>query len=163
MSGFLFGVDFVFQIPETEQKMKFNYQTEKRKFESRWEILRTEYEKAGMAKEIIEEIYNYDWEMFKKERIFCNHNQYLCDADEKRTESHVIDTYFAEDENYLESFESYELTKEIEKFNMQQKQILRKYVFEGKSQKEIAIDLNMTQQAVSKQISAIRKKLKKFI
>lgn len=101
--------------------MKFNYQTEKRKFESRWQSLRDEYRRAGMSDEAINAMYNYDWDMFKKERVFCRHNQYLCEADEKRAECSTSDMYFEEDKNYLESFESLALTKEIEKLSNRQK------------------------------------------
>ena len=50
--------------------MGFNYAIEKAKFEREWTQLRVEYEKAGMSTEKINILHDYDWENFKKERIY---------------------------------------------------------------------------------------------
>ena len=50
--------------------MGFNYAIEKAKFEREWTQLRVEYEKAGMSNEKINILHDYDWENFKKERIY---------------------------------------------------------------------------------------------
>ena len=55
--------------------MKFNYGAEKKKFEEIWKRLEKEYAEAGMSRHAIEEMKAYDWEVFKKERTYCSHNQ----------------------------------------------------------------------------------------
>ena len=45
-------------------------QSKKAKFEREWTQLRVEYEKAGMSNEKINILHDYDWENFKKERIY---------------------------------------------------------------------------------------------
>ena len=46
--------------------MKFNYNTEKKKYIRKWEVLEKEYETVGMDKSSIEEMKRFDWELFKK-------------------------------------------------------------------------------------------------
>ena len=45
--------------------MKFNYNTEKKIYIRKWEVLEKEYETAGMDKSSIEEMKRFDWELFK--------------------------------------------------------------------------------------------------
>ena len=61
--------------------MKFNYQSEKIKYIRTWEKLEAEYRRAGMNEAAIKAMKAFDWEMFKQERIFCIHNQYLDDRE----------------------------------------------------------------------------------
>ena len=42
------------------QEMKFNYNTEKKKYIRKWEVLEKEYETAGMDKSSIEEMKRFD-------------------------------------------------------------------------------------------------------
>ena len=60
--------------------MGFNYAIEKAKFEREWTQLRVEYEKAGMSTEKINILHDYDWENFKKERIYAIHTQEFREA-----------------------------------------------------------------------------------
>ena len=60
--------------------MGFNYAIEKAKFEREWTQLRVEYEKAGMSNEKINILHDYDWENFKKERIYAIHTQEFREA-----------------------------------------------------------------------------------
>ena len=60
--------------------MGFNYAIEKSKFEREWTQLRVEYEKAGMSNEKINILHDYDWENFKKERIYAIHTQEFREA-----------------------------------------------------------------------------------
>ena len=53
--------------------MKFNYQTEKKKFDEAWEETESTCRKYGMQEEKIQELKAYDWDEFKRERIFCIH------------------------------------------------------------------------------------------
>ena len=55
--------------------MEFNYETERNKFKREQAKLRLQYEAAGMSEEAIQEMYDYDWELFKKRRNYCKHNE----------------------------------------------------------------------------------------
>lgn len=55
--------------------MGFNYAVEKMKFEKRWNRLRVEYAEAGMSADSIQLMYEYDWNEFKRERVYRRHNQ----------------------------------------------------------------------------------------
>ena len=65
--------------------MGFNYAIEKAKFEREWTLLRVEYEKAGMSTEKIDIMHDYDWENFKKERIYAIHTQEFREAQYETT------------------------------------------------------------------------------
>ena len=49
--------------------MGFNYAAEKKKFETLWARLRREYRTAGMSDAAIQKMHDFDWEVFKQERI----------------------------------------------------------------------------------------------
>ena len=57
--------------------MGFNYAAEKKKFETLWARLRREYRAAGMSDAAIQKMHDFDWEVFKQERIYRLHTQDL--------------------------------------------------------------------------------------
>ena len=57
--------------------MGFNYAAEKKKFETLWARLRCEYRAAGMSDTAIQKMHDFDWEVFKQERIYRLHTQDL--------------------------------------------------------------------------------------
>ena len=57
--------------------MGFNYAAEKTKFETLWARLRREYRAAGMSDTAIQKMHDFDWEVFKQERIYRLHTQDL--------------------------------------------------------------------------------------
>lgn len=160
--------------------MKFNYQTEKIKFEKKWNQLKEEYKKAGLSEERTEEIRKYDWEMFKAERVFARHNQHLdtvspnddaFDKDEGQNQLYdkffenltACDKHFTDYLDWIEQIENYEIYKTLKSMSEKQLVIITAYVFEGKTQKKIADELEISQSALAQQFNTIRKKLKKFI
>ena len=60
--------------------MEFNYGMAKKRFEKEWEKLRKEYEDAGMSEKDIQEIYEFDLDVFRNERIECLHTQPFLDS-----------------------------------------------------------------------------------
>ena len=44
--------------------MGFNYGLEKKNFDSQWAVTRKQYEDAGMSREAIQAMYDYDWSVF---------------------------------------------------------------------------------------------------
>lgn len=134
--------------------MKFNYQTEKRKFDIRWDKLKKEYMDAGMDADAIEEMWQYDWNAFKKERVFSVHNQYLSNIDLQNNGVNedegknpllnkfldtlaINDKYFADVNQWIEKIESPSIVKQLKTLTDLQILILTNYVFEEKTQKEI--------------------------
>lgn len=55
--------------------MEFNYAVEKRKFEQGWAKTEALYRKHGMTEKAIQEMHEYDWDMFKASRIEAMHTQ----------------------------------------------------------------------------------------
>ena len=60
-----------------DNKMKFNYGYEKKKFDEEWVRLRKEYEAAGMSKDAIDAMYRYDLDTFREQRNYCRHTQLM--------------------------------------------------------------------------------------
>ena len=57
--------------------MGFNYAAERKKFETLWARLRREYRAVGMSDAAIRKMHDFDWEVFKQERIYRLHTQDL--------------------------------------------------------------------------------------
>ena len=57
--------------------MSFNYASEKRKFDAMWAKLRVEYREAGMEESAIAAMYEFDCEVFRKNRTYGIHNTYF--------------------------------------------------------------------------------------
>jgi len=53
--------------------MGFNYAREKLRFEKKWQLIRQQYEQAGMSPEDIKQMYDFDWAWFKSQRKYFNH------------------------------------------------------------------------------------------
>ena len=56
-----------------EFQMGFNYAREKLRFERKWQLIRQQYEQAGMSPEDIKQMYDFDWAWFKSQRKYFNH------------------------------------------------------------------------------------------
>ena len=162
-----------------ETRMEFNYGLEKKRFEEKWERLEVEYREAGMREDAIEEMKDYDWESFKRERIFCMHNQFyqghrfanddeIEDGKDPLLEKYFYsftteDNYFGERRyGWIEQLDDEELIEAVKSMKTEYIEIITQYVYEGKTIIEIAADKGVTKQTISEQISIIRKKLKKL-
>ena len=159
--------------------MKFNYQSEKKKLERRWKSIEKECQAAGMSEKSIEELRQYDLEAFRKERLFCMHNQYINDYDfEDGNESNESrnpylvkfsdqltkeDLYFEDDRyGWIQQLDDEELVRKILALGEERIELLTQYVYGGLTQREIAEGLGITRSAVADRIEVIKKKIKKF-
>ena len=159
--------------------MKFNYQTEKRRFDEKWKRLYKEYKEAGMTEQMIQEMYALDWDEFKRERVFAKHYQYMEPYINKSAEfvreegqntllgkfmEHltVSDVYFDKGFGWIEVIDSKPLCKALKSLSEEQLEILTEYVFRRNTQKEIAEKLGISQPALSQQMATIKKIIKKF-
>ena len=147
--------------------MGFNYAIEKAKFEREWTQLRVEYEKAGMSTEKINILHDYDWENFKKERIYAIHThefrvaQYDNGSNSQGDKSPLfsrLDNY-AESSRYawLDELSDPRLTRRLKGLSIQEKELLTKYCIEQKTQAETATELGLSQRGVGKQLQALKK------
>ena len=153
--------------------MKFNYALEKRNHDMKWKRLYKEYKKVGMSDEAIEIMKEFDWEQFKKQRTFCRHNQYLPEEEYddgnnsltvKFEEAFTYEDKYLENERYawVEELDSEEVIMAVKSLTDTKIEIITQYVFEQRSQSEIAKKLGISQSALAQQIGTIKKNIKKF-
>ncbi len=164
--------------------MEFNYGLEKKKFEENWEKLRKEYQEAGMDDKSIEKMYEYDWDMFKKERIWCIHNQFI-DGEYQCAHNGVWKTTedsnplyylfpeqftytfseedFEADYAWMEALESESLYDAIASLDDDQRHILELRVIDELTLREIAEIYGIAIGSVNDRIRVIYKKIKKYV
>ena len=76
--------------------MDFNYGLEKKNFDSQWAVTRKQYEDAGMSREAIQAMYDYDWSVFNANRSYQNHTQEMAAPSFEQSEesySPLMDKY----------------------------------------------------------------------
>lgn len=123
-------------------------------------------------------MYEYDWEMFKKERVFCMHNQFMPDGvfddDTYKDEGQnplfgkfmdrlsVCDKYFSEEQmEWIEQVENEMLRKGLRCLSKEQLELLVEYYVLKKSVSEIAEEMGISYTAVANRLDRIRKALRK--
>lgn len=131
-----------------------------------------------MSEENIQKMYEYDWEMFKKERVFCMHNQFMPDGvfddDTYKDEGQnplfgkfmdrlsVCDKYFSEEQmEWIEQVENEMLRKGLRCLSKEQLELLVEYYVLKKSVSEIAEEIGISYTAVANRLDRIRKALRK--
>lgn len=131
-----------------------------------------------MSEENIQKMYEYDWEMFKKERVFCMHNQFMPDGvfddDTYKDEGQnplfgkfmdrlsVCDKYFSEEQmEWIEQVENEMLRKGLRCLSKEQLELLVEYYVLKKSVSEIAEEMGISYTAVANRLDRIRKALRK--
>lgn len=160
--------------------MKFNYQSEKIKFEKEWARMKVTYEEAGMTQFAIRELYAYDWEMFKKERNFCVHNQYMSDELFKEGKSKddgqnallsrfaeqlsVRDKYFEDDPyGWIDEIDDVALLKCLKKLTSEQLELITQYVIQEKQVSDIAAFFKTSYTSVANRWSRLKRKLRNMV
>ena len=152
--------------------MTFNYASEKRKFDKAWEKMARTYAEAGMTQEAIQEIYEYDWDVFKAARIEALHTQEFAipestEEDMSECESPLFERF----QNCLSSrydtlgnhsrflwiaeLENPCLTIGIPLLTDEDKEILTLYVIEGYTEHEIAQRMGTYQVKVCRRLQRI--------
>ena len=157
--------------------MSFNKGYELKKFEAHWEKLRIEYAAAGMTKEAIQKMYDYDRQQFNAERAHLERTQELstdtfeCSEDENsplmkryREVTTVTDTYHETKSGFawIGEIENERLLSALENLSGLDLKILTLYVYAGYTESEIAGELGGSKVAIHKRIEKITKLLKKF-
>lgn len=154
---------------------RFNYAKEKAEFDRKWAILEKEYRSAGMPEADIQEMHDYDFGIFKRRRSWATYETPLSELlpddeciEEMSIESPTVsndliaeDTYALVSSNarffwmnQIANPQLLDLLTQITEMNLC---ILTAYVFEGKSQKEIAEYYGISQQKVSARLCRMKK------
>ena len=64
--------------------MSFNNGNERRKLNAKWEHLRVQYREAGMSKEAIQAMYEFDLDVLNSERAYDANTVAVCDGDDDK-------------------------------------------------------------------------------
>ena len=158
--------------------MGFNYGIEKKKFNEEWKKLQKEYEEAGRSEKSIQEIYEFDLNVFRKNRTEINHTQPFTDDDcaegnaqgesmstllqKFQSELSVIDSHNFQTNprfSWIDEIENDELYMKVLALPEKDKELLTMIAFEGFTQREVAEIRKVAPAAICKKI----KKLKKIL
>ena len=150
--------------------MGFNYARERLKFDVRWKKLQEEYRNAGMSEEAIQEMYDFDLEVFRQRRRHESRKQplpteeYGEDGKENRVDWFAkfdnLTVSFDESELFgrfawVESISNPDLTYRLKKLSQSDLELLTLFAIEGYSQTEIARLQGCSQQNISLKITRI--------
>ena len=157
--------------------MGFNYGLEKKNFDSQWAVTRKQYEDAGMSREAIQAMYDYDCSVFNATRAYQNHTQEMAAPSFEQSEesySPLMDKYqkaISVTDHYCETkscftwigeIENERLLSALENLSEDDLKLLTLYVYEGYNESEISKVFNVSQPAIHKRIMKIAIFLKKF-
>lgn len=154
--------------------MGFNYAHEKARFDREWAKTQQKYRSAGMNEESIQEMYDFDWSLFKKERVYQLHTQKLEGAGFDSEDSAQMDKapllkkFFAElsfcDDyaavsryGWIDDLSDTELVRRVSVLPQADLELLTLLVIDELPQKQIAAMLSCSQQNISKRIQKIKK------
>lgn len=122
--------------------MKFNYFIQKKKFDELWEKFAAAYAEAGMEPDAIQQMYDYDWGVFCRNRADSMHEAEI-DAEEREDimEQNTVDyDVYGGHSRYwwLEELNSPCLTVGIPLLKERDKELLTLYIYEQRTIREIA-------------------------
>ena len=154
--------------------MGFNYAAEKKKFETLWARLRREYRAAGMSDAAIQKMHDFDWEVFKQERIYRLHTQDLgigifdepsAEQEDKsalmkkflESVSRWDDYTTASRYGWIEEVDDPSIYKQLQALRKADLELLTLIVVDGLSQTEIAAVLGCYLQNMFGRLKKIRK------
>lgn len=147
--------------------MSWNNGKERKLFEKRQAVLAEQYRAVGMTEEQIQQMYEFDLAVFRSERIYYTHTQALEinfeDEDVGDVSNYLLECQTEHCKNYsnrywwIEDLEK--LYYAVKNLTDADKELITLYVFEGCTQKEIAIIRNCDQGTVSRHLNKIKEKL----
>jgi DNA-directed RNA polymerase specialized sigma subunit len=177
------SIAFVFdftnlRIKNTEViKMGFNYGLEKRKYDAEWAKKRIEYVKAGMEQAAIDEMYEFDMEEFRNNRIFALHNQAVlpeCFSDEDESDkssiinkfckpTDIFDDYISTSRyGWIEDIDDTALYKKLKQMSEEDLELLTLLIFDDFNQSELSRLKGLNQSVYSRKLKRIKNYLKNF-
>ncbi len=159
--------------------MAFNYGLEKKKFDEEWARTAKFYAEQGMSQEAIQQMYEYDWTVFKKERNEALHSQPMVpntetdmehsDGPEVLLPRKYLDRFSSEYDTcashsrywWLEEIEDPRLIAGLKRLSEEDIYLLTIRFVEGHTQDECADILHISQVAINKRLSVILGKFTK--
>ena len=158
--------------------MSFNKGYELKKFEAHWEKLRIEYAAAGMTKEAIQKMYDYDRQQFNSERTFIEpdagiHRSCVMKSSEEEASPLILryqdaitvtDTYHETKSRFawIGEIENEQLLTALETLKTEDLEIITMYAYEGYDITEISKVYGVSRPTISIKIKRITKFLKNF-
>ena len=156
--------------------MSFNNGNERRKLNAKWEQLRVQYREAGMSKEAIQAMYEFDLDVLNSERAYDANTVAVCDgeddvdarkaADIKQYEAAitVTDTYRETKSRFawIGEIENERLLAALENLSDSDLELITLYAYEGYDTVEISKAFGKTKQNISKKIQRIANFIKNF-
>ena len=161
--------------------MGFNNGLERKKFEARWSRLRVEYAANGMEESMITEMYEFDLQEFNSNRRYAEHTQAISrqifsdDGDEAGEDKSPLlvkfwdsfttqnDSLFhLEGNGWIKEIENSRLWEGLSVLSDKDKELLTLYIVYGYTMVEVAEKQGVSQAAISKRFSRIKKLLKAY-
>ena len=156
--------------------MSFNNGNERRKLNAKWEHLRVQYREAGMSKEAIQAMYEFDLDVLNSERAYDANTVAVCDGDDdkdarkaadfKQYEAAitVTDTYRETKSHFgwIGEIEDERLLSALENLKDEDLEIITMYAYEGYDITEISKVYGVSRPTISIKIKRITKFLKNF-
>jgi RNA polymerase sigma factor (sigma-70 family) len=159
--------------------MEWNDGKERSKFEREQRQLRKQYLAAGMNEEQIKKAYEFDLEWYKSRRREAAHTQKLdVEMDEdcndsdglnpmlsKFMENFSVNDKYWESERFgwIEQVNSHKLYAALKSLSELEKEILTCLIFDGLTQRELALKFDRNQSNISRKIDSLKKYLKNFL
>lgn len=160
--------------------MSWNNASERKNFELRQQKQAEEYRRLGMTEEQIREMYLFDLSQYNSDRKYARHTQSLEDKmfdDETVDESdnslleHFLESLSCTIDDsgdhsrywWIEEIDNPKLAQALTLLSDDKKELLTSIAFDGRTQKEIAADFGVSQQALSKKLQKIKKNLSEWL
>ena len=157
--------------------MAWNNGLERMKFEAEQARLAAEYRAAGMTEEQIQQMYEFDLEVFNSNRRFAEHTQQFPESPfedgdegqsplyEKFPEALTVTMELPTGNSryaWLDEIEHAQLAKALKELSTEDIELITLYVFEDYTQEKIGARFGISQRAAGKRIAKIRKFFEKF-
>lgn len=147
--------------------MSWNDGKERKLFEKKQVILAEQYRSVGMTEEQIQQMYEFDFAVFRSERVFYTHTQALeinfDDEDVGDISNYLLECQKDDFRNYSNRYwwidELEKLYYAVKGLTDADKELITLYVFDGYTQEEIANIRKCTRQAIGYQLKKIKNKL----
>ena len=136
--------------------MSWNNAIEKRKFDAKEKELMRQYREAGMSEELMKELYEFDWEVFKSDRRYNEHTQSLEELLDAYYDGQQVSlkrdmeafTVLPEPSRerklwWIDEIEDEKLVAAINTLDDFEKELIHLSVFEGRTGKEMSSMMNM--------------------
>lgn len=156
--------------------MSWNDSCKRKQFERMQKKQTAEFRKYGMTEDQIHNMYLYDMQEYRSDRIYAIHTQSIdemeSEGDETRNTLHKkfqetmtcsIDMSECSRLGWIEEIENYTLYCAVSTLSAEQKELLTLIYYDGYTQTEVAKMYHTTISAINKRMIRIKKRLRKLM